>query len=34
VGRDGLSAEETADILAALADDGFIVQRGDGWFVA
>jgi A/G-specific adenine glycosylase len=32
-GRDGISADEVADILAALADEGFIVVRADGWFV-
>jgi len=34
VGRDIVPAEQTAEILAALADEGFIAQHGDGWFVA
>jgi A/G-specific adenine glycosylase len=33
-GRDVVTADEVADILAALANEGFITQRGDGWFVA
>jgi len=32
-GRDGVPADEVGDILAALADEGFIMQHADGWFV-
>ena len=32
-GRDGVPADEVADILAALADEGFIVEQAGGWFV-
>jgi A/G-specific adenine glycosylase len=32
-GRDVVSAEEVAEILSALADEGFIVERESGWFV-
>ncbi len=33
-GRDDVLADEVTDILSALADEGFIVQRQTGWFVA
>jgi A/G-specific adenine glycosylase len=32
-GRDVVSAEDVAEILSALADEGFILERGSGWFV-
>ena len=33
-GRDSVPADEVAAILRALADEGFIAERGGGWFVA
>jgi A/G-specific adenine glycosylase len=33
-GRDSVAAEEVADILAALAAEGFIAEREGDWFVA
>ena len=33
-GRDSVPAEEVADILCALAAEGFIAERDGGWFVA
>jgi A/G-specific adenine glycosylase len=33
-GRDSVPAEEVAGILAALGAEGFIAERGGGWFVA
>ncbi len=33
-GRDSVPVDEVDEILRALADEGFIAERGGGWFVA